>query len=203
MRMIFPRTEPPTPLFGPFPCWYLTLLGAVAVCLLIVPTGTSDRSVSHLLTDGTRVTHRALAHTYGWPLPWLYWGKPAWIAAQGSATAGASDAQIRGFVDQERVEWANYPLHCGLDRTLLALAIRQERAQFEADPRASVVAVSWMDLGANGVAGLLIGCGSLYAWGRWKRHARRRRRSQGRCAACGYDLRGNVSGRCPECGEAV
>jgi hypothetical protein len=29
---------------------------------------------------------------------------------------------------------------------------------------------------------------------------RRLRRSQGRCAACGYDLRGTPSGGCPECG---
>jgi hypothetical protein len=28
----------------------------------------------------------------------------------------------------------------------------------------------------------------------------RRRRVHGHCAACGYDLHGNVSGRCPECG---
>jgi hypothetical protein len=25
----------------------------------------------------------------------------------------------------------------------------------------------------------------------------------GRCSCCGYDLTGNVSGRCPECGSAV
>ena len=29
---------------------------------------------------------------------------------------------------------------------------------------------------------------------------RRRRRLKGLCLACGYDLTGNVSGRCPECG---
>lgn len=41
--------------------------------------------------------------------------------------------------------------------------------------------------------------------GRWAAEgpARRRRRiPPGRCA-CGYDLTGNVSGRCPECGRAV
>ncbi len=27
--------------------------------------------------------------------------------------------------------------------------------------------------------------------------------NQGRCGACGYDLTGNVSGACPECGDAV
>jgi hypothetical protein len=32
------------------------------------------------------------------------------------------------------------------------------------------------------------------------RERRRRRRAMGQCVACGYDLRGNVSGLCPECG---
>ncbi len=32
---------------------------------------------------------------------------------------------------------------------------------------------------------------------------RRERRKRGLCVKCGYDLTGNVSGRCPECGEAV
>ena len=30
-----------------------------------------------------------------------------------------------------------------------------------------------------------------------------RRRRKGLCLACGYDLTGNVSGVCPECGEAI
>ena len=37
--------------------------------------------------------------------------------------------------------------------------------------------------------------------GRQSRKVRRRR--QGLCTECGYDLRGNVSGRCPECGVHV
>jgi hypothetical protein len=32
---------------------------------------------------------------------------------------------------------------------------------------------------------------------------RERRRSQGRCVCCGYSLRGNVSGVCPECGTRI
>ncbi len=32
---------------------------------------------------------------------------------------------------------------------------------------------------------------------------RRRRIPPGHCQKCGYDLTGNVSGRCPECGESV
>jgi len=31
---------------------------------------------------------------------------------------------------------------------------------------------------------------------------RRRRRRGGQCLHCGYDLHGNVSGVCPECGQA-
>jgi hypothetical protein len=32
---------------------------------------------------------------------------------------------------------------------------------------------------------------------------RRRRRGRGLCIRCGYDLKGNVSGVCPECGETI
>ncbi|UCE58114.1 MAG: hypothetical protein JSU63_11775 [Phycisphaerales bacterium] len=32
---------------------------------------------------------------------------------------------------------------------------------------------------------------------------RRRRRRKGLCIVCGYDLTGNVSGKCPECGTEV
>jgi ABC-type ATPase with predicted acetyltransferase domain len=31
----------------------------------------------------------------------------------------------------------------------------------------------------------------------------RRRFGPGHCQKCGYDLTGNVSGRCPECGTAI
>lgn len=36
-----------------------------------------------------------------------------------------------------------------------------------------------------------------------ERRARLKRRRVGHCAQCGYDLTGNVSGRCSECGEAI
>jgi hypothetical protein len=41
------------------------------------------------------------------------------------------------------------------------------------------------------------------AWLLWRRRRLRRRRTQGRCLACGYDLRGSSGDRCPECGSVV
>jgi hypothetical protein len=35
---------------------------------------------------------------------------------------------------------------------------------------------------------------------RWASEDRLRRRAEGCCLGCGYDLRGLTSGRCPECG---
>jgi hypothetical protein len=38
----------------------------------------------------------------------------------------------------------------------------------------------------------------------WRRsYDRRKRIDQGRCAHCDYDLTGNLSGTCPECGEKI
>jgi len=40
------------------------------------------------------------------------------------------------------------------------------------------------------------------AWGASRgRYRRAARMASGHCVKCGYDLRGNVSGKCPECGE--
>ena len=38
---------------------------------------------------------------------------------------------------------------------------------------------------------------------RERRHLRHRRRKEGLCPECAYNLKGNVSGVCPECGERI
>ena len=54
---------------------------------------------------------------------------------------------------------------------------------------------------------LLAVCQVVWGWVFWKDarrgFLRRRWRREGRCLRCGYDLTGNVSGRCPECGESI
>lgn len=48
---------------------------------------------------------------------------------------------------------------------------------------------------------------SIDVWIRARRNQRRRERRErlasGQCENCGYDLTGNVSGRCPECGTEI
>jgi hypothetical protein len=55
------------------------------------------------------------------------------------------------------------------------------------------LASSIMSLMAYGMATLLFG----------PRAVQKRRRKKGLCLTCGYDLQGNVSGVCPECGEKI
>ena len=50
------------------------------------------------------------------------------------------------------------------------------------------------------VRAALLPAGRATAW-QWKQVPRRKR--EGRCLRCGYDLTGNASGVCPECGEAT
>jgi len=45
--------------------------------------------------------------------------------------------------------------------------------------------------------------GALRGRGAWRRWRRRLRLAAGYCSACGYDLTGNVSGVCPECGPSA
>jgi hypothetical protein len=51
------------------------------------------------------------------------------------------------------------------------------------------------------VVGAIVGRISYYVV--WKRGAAKQYAREGRCVQCGYDLTGNVSGRCPGCGAAT
>ena len=43
----------------------------------------------------------------------------------------------------------------------------------------------------------------IFVRGPYHRYRRYRRRKKGLCLKCAYNLRGNVSGICPECGERI
>ena len=201
--MAFFRTDSRAPVTAGIPRWPLILLAALPACLMVAPQASWDLPVAHTLPDGTRVTRDARSHLHGWPLDWLYWSRPSWTSTRGSATAPADDTQIDAFTVQESVDWPNFRLTCGLDRSLFALATRQVRAQLEAHPRVSVVAISWASLGADAFAGSLLPCVALYLCACYDRRRFRSRQDEGRCVACGYNLRGNISGRCPECGRPI
>ncbi len=55
-------------------------------------------------------------------------------------------------------------------------------------------------LGSSGVSRWLVGAAILYGGPAVRRRMRHRR---GLCAKCGYNLTGNVSGVCPECGTPI
>ncbi len=67
-----------------------------------------------------------------------------------------------------------------------------------------VALAAWLGWGggADVVLGFLFvaALGGLALWGNLRGVLGRRRFPAGHCRKCGYDLTGNVSGRCPECG---
>lgn len=64
------------------------------------------------------------------------------------------------------------------------------------DVSVASVAYGWVVAATAVATGLWLAARGRRAW------ARRRRTRFGLCVRCGYDLRGNESGRCPECGQA-
>lgn len=53
---------------------------------------------------------------------------------------------------------------------------------------------------ALGAASLIVPVGTAVAYYRWRMRIQRRPPRGPGCKRCGYDLTGNVSGVCPECG---
>jgi hypothetical protein len=103
----------------------------------------------------------------------------------------------------KREEAVSYPLPLGAHTAGFAWASEHDDQSFVMGDRKTIrirssawsLAVPYWALAA------VTGCAAAPAAFSIASHARRGRRlRRGLCPACGYDLRGNVSGVCPECG---
>lgn len=70
-------------------------------------------------------------------------------------------------------------------------------------PSLSVSIITIMVYTAAGTVAALIAASWKDIQKRWAQSSRRRRRSLGRCEVCNYDLTGNTTGICSECGNKV
>lgn len=129
----------------------------------------------------------------------VVWGSsyvaPGQVCHQGMGVhCTKGDAML--FVAVERAEsrgneWVRQRLACLTDRVLLQYAfIHMHMAHLQQGLHVLFVPL-WIPFLAFGVP-------SLVLW--W---LDRRRPTAGHCPHCGYNLTGNVSGRCPECGNAA
>jgi uncharacterized paraquat-inducible protein A len=81
--------------------------------------------------------------------------------------------------------------------SLLVLDILQVRDdKYRLDVIAFLVGIPWVLIGVPRFS---------EAWSDWQRESVEieERIGRGLCYKCGYDLRGNESGRCPECGARI
>ena len=85
-------------------------------------------------------------------------------------------------------------------RALLAFAVCA--AAFLLPPVASMADDAWRAWLWGTVAAIAVATGTLYVLYR-PNERRQERQAKGQCVRCGYDLTGNVSGVCPECGAGV
>jgi hypothetical protein len=90
------------------------------------------------------------------------------------------------------------PLHDKIDLPVLRLRagpMTPDRSDLVPYYAVELTVSSWLPAGLFGV------------WPAWALIRgpirRRRRRTRGQCPGCGYDLTGNMSGLCPECGKAI
>lgn len=96
---------------------------------------------------------------------------------------------------RQRLKWVNHPTPLGLEtRVRFFSLIVERRRSWLGDTRLQMCVPLW-------VPTLLFSI--LPATALISHRLQRRRGAHGLCTQCGYDLRGNVSGRCPECGTSV
>jgi len=122
-----------------------------------------------------------------WVEPWCSWGTGrGWYGSPVWEIRGPADIWHPNRVDALLTDWKLFGPQLGLLRPRVIL----DSARHAYEPP-SVVLPIWVLLIATLIP-------VLVAWWRDRGHLK-----PGHCQNCDYDLTGNVSGVCPECGEAI
>jgi hypothetical protein len=170
----------------------------------LCPRRSWDYSSKHAIGDGVTVVRQTHVVRCGFPLQCAELRWYEWSAAREGKSIDVTNGHVRAFASLEYFA----VLSRGLQRTVPQQTLdyrsdRREEILLQSDPRRSNLVVRWGLLGTNAIVCFLPGLAYFY-WRQKRRIVRfERRRRSGRCGTCDYDLTGNISGRCPECGASV
>jgi hypothetical protein len=180
----------------------MLVVAAVPVVFAVLPRRWWDFSRTHELDDAVSVTRTTSVYRLGLPFECIDVRRHDWSATQRGNAFTLGSRETSAFAALE-LELRQSMMRCRHESGLSRKAALRGEAVLQADTLASACVVQWRTLLAN--AALWLVAGAILAYLRcWlgARQAMRRGRA-GRCAQCGYDLAGNVSGVCPECGATI
>ena len=180
---------------------WVAVLACTSTLALLCPRKWWDYSTTYSLTDGSTVARRTHVTRFGFPFACAERRRHTWSAKQGESPVEVNDERVRAFAAQH-AQYLSRRFRCGVGRHLLgARSVRHEEQLLRSNPRASVLVIGWGVLAANTAVLVLLAGVCFYLRNRRQLGIARPRRTAGLCVKCGYNLTGNVSGVCPECGE--
>ncbi len=182
----------------------IRLLVVALVAIPIFPRREWDSKKTQLIGGGVTVARQTHVNRFGFPLECVDFRRHAWSATSQGQPIELTDEHVQAFADLEFFDVVKDSFRLGAAPDKLEYrSARREETLLRTHPRASNCVVRWGILGLNAVVCCLLGGGFFYLRHRRRLSIANRRRRSGLCVKCGYNLTGNVSGRCPECGEAT